>query len=75
MNDITVKELYTSNKNLNDTINKNQINNNKKIDLILTRLDNIETKLSNLTNALNSLINIEEYELKDIKTNISNNLK
>ncbi len=74
MNDVT-KELYISNRNLIDNINKNQINNNDKLDSILTRLENVEKQISNLTKIINSLINIEETELKDIKSNINNNLK
>jgi hypothetical protein len=75
MNDTSVKELYTSNKKLNDTINKNHITNNEKLDSIFTKINDLEQKLLILTTQINSLINIEETELKEIKTNIINNIK
>lgn len=74
MNNINIQELYTSNKNLNDTINKNQINNNIKLDSILEKINKLENKLLVLTKQINSLINIEQDELKDIKMNINNNI-
>ena len=74
MNNVSIQELYKSNKNLNDTINKNQINNNTKLDSILEKINELEKKLLILTKQINSLINIEEDELKDIKMNINNNI-
>lgn len=74
MNNVNMQELYKSNKNLNDTINKNQINNNTKLDSVLEKINELEKKLLTLTTQINSLINIEQDELKDIKMNINNNI-